>query len=363
MGMVIGKKERESAIINRKIILNLLRKKGELSQRQLCDLTGLHRSTLSKLVSWLMENGFVEEAGQNPTPTGGKKQTLLRITNKKAGALGIGLYTTKLSWVCMDLSGKLYDSGECTFEGDLLKIGKTIKQLIDICPIPITTVGLGLPGIIDSDKGHIVWSAFLKIKNLDLGEILTEELNLPCFIDNDVRLMGALECDPNAESSTYIGINARAVEQGWQMGGFGCAIMSNGKLLRGSNSAAGEIYIFAKQVVGHCPTLTEDDKKQLATEDSALSTALNSAATWLSKVLIHLSAILDPEEVIIGGAIAFRNKAFLKQLNKEVKDRHLIYCPDRKLAVKPAKHPHTNMAEGAAHAAFDRLDAAILLQP
>lgn len=361
MGMVIGKRERESGILNRKIILDHFRKKGELSQRQLCDLTGLHRSTLSKLISNLMDSGLVEESRKNPAATGGKKQTFLRISEGKKSVLGIGLYAKKLTWIHMDLSGKYHNSGEVTLNCDLQGIGTEIIKLISEFPIPITAVCIGLPGIIDSDKGIVVRSGFWNIKGLELGTILTEELNIPCSIDNDVRLMAALECDQKAICSLYIGINKIAEGYGWKLGGFGSAFMHKGKLIRGSNSAAGEIYGFADAIGGQCPLLTDAEMAILENVEGELTAKLQTIATWFSKIMIHLSAIIDPEEIIIGGAIAIRNSVFLKELNRQLKEQHFIYCPGRKLKLSAAKHPHTNMAEGAAHAAFDQLNPSLLM--
>ena len=55
--------------------------------------------------------------------------------------------------------------------------------------LELTAIGLGCPGLLDSDTGVVKFSPNLSHwHNVEIGRLISEEFNIPVKIDNDVSL-------------------------------------------------------------------------------------------------------------------------------------------------------------------------------
>lgn len=99
----------------------------------------------------------------------------------------------------------------------------------------ISSLGVGIPGAVDSTAGRVSHALNLGVVSLDLGAVLGAELGLPVRVENDVNAaaLGAfhvLELD-DAASMGYLNIGT----------GLAAGLVLRGELWRGSRGAAGEI--------------------------------------------------------------------------------------------------------------------------
>ena len=88
-----ARRERADFERNRRDVCLLLRRHRALSRQQLSDMTGLHRSTMSKVISHFLQSGMAAELGKI-TPDRkrvGKRQVLIGIPDDAGWSLGIGL--------------------------------------------------------------------------------------------------------------------------------------------------------------------------------------------------------------------------------------------------------------------------------
>src|SRR5258707_12309251 len=82
--------------INRQIVLNYVRERGQISRAEIARETLLQRSTVSAIVDALVSEGVVEEIGKGES-TGGRCPTLLRLAVGGPPGFGVDLapaYTT-----------------------------------------------------------------------------------------------------------------------------------------------------------------------------------------------------------------------------------------------------------------------------
>lgn len=105
----------------------------------------------------------------------------------------------------------------------------------DISIIDISSIGVGVPGAVDSQSGVIDFSSNLKIYNMSIKSELEKTFNKPVFITNDAN------CAALAEKKVGAGRNAKnliAITLGTGIGG---GVIINDKLITGVNGATGEI--------------------------------------------------------------------------------------------------------------------------
>jgi glucokinase len=107
-------------------------------------------------------------------------------------------------------------------------------------PIPPgSTIGVGIPGAVDSARGRVEHAVNLGLVGLDLGDALAERTGLPVRVENDVNAaaLGAFarEGGGPGDSLGYLNLGT----------GVAAGIVLDGRLWRGARGVAGEI--------GHLP--------------------------------------------------------------------------------------------------------------
>jgi glucokinase len=100
----------------------------------------------------------------------------------------------------------------------------------------IKSIGVGMPGDIDSDNGIVRFSPnLLKWRNVHLKDLLERSMSRNVYIDNDanVATLGAFYLDADGKAT-----NLACVTLGTGIGG---GFVFNKKLYRGSSGSAGEV--------------------------------------------------------------------------------------------------------------------------
>ncbi|MFH1848181.1 MAG: ROK family glucokinase [Candidatus Omnitrophota bacterium] len=137
------------------------------------------------------------------------------------------------------LSTKAFSSKD----GIINAISDTVKKLmreLHLKKSDILGIGIGTPGLVDSQKGVIHYLVNIRgWKNVPLKRILEKKTGLPTFLDNDVNLMTLGELYYGAGKGAQ---NIICLTLGTGVGG---GIVVDGKIYRGSTLSAGEI--------GHVP--------------------------------------------------------------------------------------------------------------
>ncbi|MFT4157725.1 MAG: ROK family protein [Microbacterium sp.] len=97
----------------------------------------------------------------------------------------------------------------------------------------VTSVGVGIPGVIDADGGRVVHAVNLGVESLDLAAIAGARLGVAFRIENDVKAaaLGAAVLRGIAGSMAYLNLGT----------GVAAGIVVDGRIWRGSRGTAGEI--------------------------------------------------------------------------------------------------------------------------
>ena len=115
------------------------------------------------------------------------------IDRNKKNILSIDIGGSKLVAGLIDLEGNivLKEKRLLTVKPTKNYLTKNIVEMIDSLldqkNIDIDCVGVAVPGLADKDNGVLVYAPFSGIRDYKIGDILTEKLKIPVFIENDAN--------------------------------------------------------------------------------------------------------------------------------------------------------------------------------
>ncbi|NQZ57328.1 MAG: ROK family transcriptional regulator [Lentisphaeraceae bacterium] len=362
--------QQSAAIYNRLQILRLLRTHRQLSRTLLAKKTQLQNSTMSYIIRDFINRGIVIEAGKIEDGIGNKKQTLLQVNPALGWVIGIVIQNVYAELVKVDYSGKIIDS--CSFEvdEDITKLPQNLKQRLERwfeergCPPgPMQGICLGLPAVVDSKSGIIKSSSFFNIKDYPIAEELENLFpGSKIIIDNDVRqaaLSEYLHESNMSENFLFFYTNYKKVSNGIKAGTFGSALFVDGQMLGGSNAAAGELTGILKP--HDPPFLSFEDWEELKNPDGELTPTLLNLGLWILPWLEALATYSDPECIVMGGAICWKNNKLFEMLNQHLGNR-LQNFGKKPIKIKPAHSPVQGVAYGAASTLLEHLSHDIQTQ-
>lgn len=225
--------------LNTSIVLDCIRRRGPIARSQIAEITGMGRSTISGIVSFLLERGLVEAVGPG-TSTGGRKPEILAFKPDRYLAVGIKLQPGGLRACLADLNGKIVSLIE---EPVVSRDLDSVLQALDVVyrrvtagvdPDRLLGAGLAIPGLVDSGRGVSVRPHFFEWRDVPLREILEGRWGIPVWMDNDARV-GALgeKWGLSVQGATFLFVT---------MGiGIGAGIVLGDTLMEGDLVGAGHL--------------------------------------------------------------------------------------------------------------------------
>ena len=313
-------------------------------------------------------------------------------------AIGIDIGGTSIKGAAVDSYGKVYDvfsmptDKNKTGQEEMHILADLIKKYIKEHQFnePIKGVGLGIPGVIDSEHGVVGYSANLPLwENLNVKEILEKELGLPVRITNDANAAayGEAKFGAGKDFPTVIMITLGT--------GVGGGIVLDGKLFEGNEGKGAELghmtlvlngrdcgcgrkgcfeqYASATGLIAdatsfmrkHPDSIMNTVAKELGTVDARVPfiaerrgdrfahEVVENYIMYLGEGLLNYCNIFRPNMIILSGGIANEGESFLARVNQYLLDHDFGYkrTPTVKLAV--AKLGYDSGKIGAAALFFE----------
>jgi glucokinase len=215
----------------------------------------------------------------------------------------------------------------------------------------IQAVGLGLPGLLDVDKGICISSCNLGWHNVHISRELSREIGAPVLIDNDARLAALGEWSrgqaKDCKDFIYLTIGT----------GVGSGIVINDHLLRGPSWSAGEVgHMILNPQGPECACGNKGCLEALASGtaiaregraaaaanptsllannldaidaasvfaaagagDIAATKVIDTAMAWLGLGVANLVNIFNPRLVVIGGGVSLAGEELLAPVRTQV---------------------------------------------
>ncbi|HHW48398.1 MAG TPA: ROK family transcriptional regulator [Clostridiaceae bacterium] len=182
--------------INRLKVLNFIRQKGEVARPEIAKNTGLSPSSITNIVSYLLEKKLVMEVGRVDSKEVGRKATLIRFNPSAATIISVNIETSKVDAALTDLEGNILHKKEIAV-GHAIKsfeilniLKKEINSLINEAEarnLPhIAGIGIAVSGLVLDDK-KLVISSSLKWREFSLKEYFEDLLHIPVYLQNNSR--------------------------------------------------------------------------------------------------------------------------------------------------------------------------------
>jgi glucokinase len=263
------------------------------------------------------------------------------------------------------------DGTDVLWESREASTGQSEKKLVELLVREVgeahaarpgaTAVGLGIPATVDHDKGVAVSAVNLPLADLPIRDLVSEQVGLPVFVDNDANVAALAEhlygAARGADDAVMLTIGT----------GIGGGLILNGEVYRGATGAGAElghtvIDINGPPCQGNCPgrgcvetlasgtAIAREGKAAAESDpDSVLATmlaeghpidgeAVTEAAlagdptsvavfelvgTRLGAALTSFANIFEPKVIVVGGGVMAAGELLLGPARRELQKRAL----------------------------------------
>jgi predicted NBD/HSP70 family sugar kinase len=232
---------------NLSIVLRQVVERGPRSRATIAQDTGLNKSTVSSLVSELMDFGLLVERGAEHRGTAGRPGLVVDVARDGVVALGLEVNVDYVGVQATDLAGgsrykglEAADNRGRAVEDVIDRLGELTRGALNevqaqgLRPIGAT---VALPGLVDIERGALLIAPNLHWEDVPVVELLRariEEPALPLGIDNEANLAALAEL--------WEGVATGITDFVYASGeiGVGGGIVLGGELYRGYRGFGGE---------------------------------------------------------------------------------------------------------------------------
>ncbi|MFK4145940.1 ROK family protein [Streptomyces sp. NPDC004065] len=330
-------------------VMHTVRAEGPLSRAAVASRIGLTRAAVSTLVDELIRTGLLEELGPERPGRVGRPGSALAVSGRGPAGVGAEVGVDHLAACVVDLRGEVraravrHGTNRGRRPGPVARdLTALIRQVVaEAEQQGLWPVGLAVavPGLIARDGRTVVRAPNLEWQDTDLGALLPAEL--PLTVDNEANFGGLAELWlGTATPRDFLHVSAEI--------GIGAAVVVDGSLLRGTRGFAGELGHVPVEPEGPaCPCGGRGCLEQYAGEEAVLRAAglepgedrvgvlaaraaagdervrraLSDAGTALGVALTGAVNLIDPEAVVLGGALAGLAPWLLPSLEAELARR------------------------------------------
>lgn len=277
--------------INRQIVLTMIRDHQPVSRADLSRLMETNRANITLLVRELLDENLVREGPQGNQSVRGRKPTFLYVNSPKGVVVALDVRPSRTFLMITDLIGK--QIGEIVSfptEFDPAKFvasfgwqaRKALRESAGITSCD--SIGIVIPGMVDSKSGIVINAPALGWKNVDLFGALKKE-----FEGTEIQLenSGKACALSQAWATQKHGTGQNDIVFVSVSDGLGVGIIINGELMRGKHNTAGEF--------GHLP-LSIDGPPCSCGANGCWETYVSNIAT-LSRYFGRNIAVKQPQPV------------------------------------------------------------------
>ncbi|WP_018571066.1 ROK family transcriptional regulator [Streptomyces sp. PsTaAH-124] len=330
-------------------VLHTVSAEGPLSRAAVASRIGLTRAAVSTLVDELVRSGLLEELGPERPGRVGRPGSALAVSGRGPAGIGAEVGVDHLAACAVDLRGTVRaravrhgtNRGRAP-EPVAAELGALISEVVagardqGLWPAGLA---VAVPGLVARDGRTVVRAPNLDWHDTDLGALLPG--TYPLTVDNEANFGALAELWLGQDTPPdFLHVSAEI--------GIGAAVVVDGRLLRGTRGFAGELGHVPVEPEGPaCPCGGRGCLEQYAGEEAVLRAAgleggegrvgllatraaagdarvrgaLRDAGRALGVALTGAVNLLDPETVVLGGALSGLAPWLLPSLEAELDRR------------------------------------------
>lgn len=373
------------------LLLRLLRDGRPRTRAELARACGLARSTVSGHLDALLGAGLIAESG-NGISTGGRPANTFVFNPAARVVLAADLGATHATLAVTDLAGTSLATRHAELDiadGPEPVLGWVVgagRELLSECGRSgenLVGVGIGLPGPVEHSTGRPTsppimpgWDGF------DVPLLVSQALDAPVLVDNDVNVMALGEhalAFPDADHLVFVKVAT----------GIGSGIISDGRLQRGAQGAAGDLgHVLAPhgddvpcrcgntgclEAVASATAVaaglraqgveahnSRDVVRLVRLGNTRAAQAVRQAGRDIGEVLAACVSMLNPSVIVIGGSMAEAGEILLAGVREAVYRRSLPLATEHLRIVSSKSGPDAGVVGAATMVVQHALSPAVL---
>ncbi|MEV7801647.1 ROK family transcriptional regulator [Microbispora sp. NPDC088329] len=264
---------------NLALVLGAVGARGSVTRAALAEMTGLTKTTVSKLVGDLIEGGLVVETGTVRDGERGRPGVEIRISGQHVAALGLEINVDYLAACVVDLartvrlrrSTQAVDNRAASPVDVIARLGDLAASVVDeAVEKGLRVVGgvLAVPGPVDMTSGVVHNAPNLGWRDVPLASLL--RFPFPVGVENEANLAALGELWFGSGLPDFLHVSGEI--------GIGAGLVVRGRLFRGAHGFAGELgHVVVSPDGPQCRCGGRGCLEQYAGQD-ALQTAARGAA-------------------------------------------------------------------------------------
>jgi len=321
--------------VNARSVLAVLRTTEVATGTELMARTGLTRASVIAVCEDLIRRGWIREleARDEDQPGGPRKGRPARRFELNSGAgivLGLDIGAATTTAAVADLRGTILGRSSEGFRAADIPAEERIAVVDRACrralaaagtgPDQVLAVGAGIAAPVDRDGKVLVTQHFWSLFDVGLRAALKELHGWTVLLENDANLAALGERWRGSGTGVDDLVVLLAGER------LGAGVMESGRLLHGHGGAAGEMgYLDHVEGVGSSDGIASLARKwsaagggpagggqagarrvfeDAAAGDPAALAILARISDRMARVIATVSSFVNPEQVVIGGAVA-----------------------------------------------------------
>ncbi|GLS22524.1 sugar kinase [Labrys miyagiensis] len=324
------------------------------SRSALTEASGLSRSTVTERLAALFDAGLIEEAPE-ALPSGGRPARMIRLNTDFGVVLSADIGESHARLAITDLEPRILAEAVGTIDirhGPVPVLGWIVEQFRLLLKRlgrrheDVLGIGIGLPAPVDHEGGRVVGpSVMTGWDDFDIRAWLQRQFDAPVSVENDVNLMTLAEFRRFwPEVGQFLFIKAGT--------GIGSGIITDGRLYRGAQGAAGDIghiqftgepaplcrcgklgcvearaagWAIARDLSnrGVEATTARDVIDHLRANQPEAVRLVREAGRVLGEVTADVVSVLNPSVIVIGGTLAQAGEDLLSGVRELVYQRSL----------------------------------------
>lgn len=364
-------------------VFEVIRERGPVSLREIQEVTGLSRATVTEVLGQLRARGGVEsDTGRSEVRSGtGRPPNLYSVNRDLAAVVGIQFEHASVRAGLADLGLGLAErrTRAIPVSGDLptaLDVAAgMVEEMIAAADVPrdrVLGAAIALPAPVDRTRGTVLATTILPSwEGRRPAAELEQRLQIPVDLDNDGALAGYGEVMAGAAQGCRHAVYVKA------SAGIGCGIVIDGRIYHGAYGSAGELahVVIAPEgapcfcgqrgclltVAGGqaivdaleaAPIMYAD--RQRESHEADLDQRLRKIVEWarggdltcqrvlhdavghIAAALVNVCTLLNPERIVFGGTLSLAGEAYFERLREVVTRDTRALSPQSVTIVPPA---------------------------
>ena len=341
--------------INERTLLEYLRAHPSTSRAQLARATGLSKPTVSQALAGLESAGLVRAVGQSIASKGGRIAILYEPNPAAGYVVGVDVGRGWVRAAVANLAGHILARSDKANDAQsaselvalLSRLAQDVVAEAELSWSQVVHAVIGTPGVFDEQSKRVLFSSNLpEWGRHGLVTELQAAFGLSLSVENDANLaaLGERSFGWGSSASTFVYITIGT--------GVGMGIVLNGTLYRGVRGAAGEIGFLpfgldegieesgkiSESFLGMFEEATSAEAIAHQAQKLGLPASLSSKQIFdaaqqgdgkalavveqegyrLALAVAVITAVLDPELIVLGGGIGQRGELLLPPLERRL---------------------------------------------